>query len=191
MIYDCPPAKAIGAIGMREDTMADIILLVEDQMAGCLLESMVRKVNCQKNEFNYLDIRLLERSVSERHASISIKQMSSTHRLIASIRDIGSKNGIYLNEEELDYENHSCKANDIITIGKCYKLILLLVDAEQLGLSVAEDFVAVEDDSFQPHVSRNYSAMGNPYSASERKVETGTVDLSGDQFEEPGKTNFL
>ena len=48
------------------------------------------------------DIRLMERSVSERHASISIKQMSSTHRLIASIRDIGSKNGIYLNEEELD-----------------------------------------------------------------------------------------
>ena len=60
VIYDCPPAKAIGAIGMREDTMPDIILLVEDQMAGCLLESMVRKVNCQKNEFNYLDIRLLE-----------------------------------------------------------------------------------------------------------------------------------
>lgn len=137
------------------------------------------------------DIRLMERSVSERHASISIKQMSSTHRLIASIRDIGSKNGIYLNEEELDYENHSCKANDIITIGKCYKLILLLVDAEQIGLSVAEDFVAVEDDSFQPHVSKNYSTMGNPYSASERNVETGTVDLSGDQFEEPGKTNFL
>ena len=66
--------------------------------------------------------------------------MSSTHRLIASIRDIGSKNGMYLNEEELDYDNHSCKANDIITIGKCYKLIMLLVDAEQLGLSVAEDF---------------------------------------------------
>lgn len=29
----CPPAKAIGAIGMREDTMADIIVIVEDEMA--------------------------------------------------------------------------------------------------------------------------------------------------------------
>ena len=137
------------------------------------------------------DIRLMERSVSEHHASISIKQMSSTHRLIASIRDIGSKNGMYLNDEELDYDNHSCKANDIITIGKCYKLIMLLVDAEQLGLSVAENFVSVEDDMFQPNGLGNYSSMNNPYSANERKVETGTVDLSGDQFDGPGNTSFL
>jgi hypothetical protein len=137
------------------------------------------------------DIRLMERSVSEHHASISIKQMSSTHRLIASIRDIGSKNGMYLNDEELDYDNHSCKANDIITIGKCYKLIMLLVDAEQLGLSVAEDFVSVEDNSFQPNTFGKYSSMDNPYSANERKVESGTVDLSGDQFDGPGNTSFL
>lgn len=137
------------------------------------------------------DIRLMERSVSEHHASISIKQMKSTHRLIASIRDIGSKNGIYLNEEELDYDNHSCNANDIITIGKCYKLIMLLVDAEQIGLSVAEDFVAVEDDPYQSNGFGRFSAKDNPYSTNERKVETGTVDLSGDQFEGPGNTNFL
>ena len=57
------------------------------------------------------DIRLLEMSVSDLHASISIKQMKSTHKLIASIRDEGSKNGIYINDEELDYDNHSCKAD--------------------------------------------------------------------------------
>ncbi len=137
------------------------------------------------------DIRLMERSVSEHHASISIKQMSSTHRLIASIRDIGSKNGMYLNDEELDYDNHSCKANDIITIGKCYKLIMLLIDAEQLGLSIAEDFVSVEDDSFHSNSFGKYLSEDNPYSANERRVETGTVDLSGDQFDGPGNTSFL
>ena len=137
------------------------------------------------------DIRLMERSVSERHASISIKQMSSTHRLIASIRDIGSKNGIYLNDEELDYENHTCNANDIITIGRCYKLILLLVDAEQLGLSVAENFVAVDDESIETNPITSPVIKGNPYSSYDRKVEAGTVDLSGDQFDGPGHTNFL
>lgn len=127
------------------------------------------------------DICLQEMSVSEKHASISIKQMKSTHSIIASIRDIGSKNGIYLNDEELDYENHSCKSNDLILIGRCYKLLLLLIDAEQCGLSIAEDFVpansvTIEEDFYRPE---------------ERNIETGTVDLSGAKFDGPGNTNFL
>ena len=127
------------------------------------------------------DICLQEMSVSEKHASISIKQMKSTHSIIASIRDIGSKNGIYLNDEELDYENHSCKSNDLILIGRCYKLLLLLIDAEQCGLSIAEDFVpassvSIEEDFYRPE---------------ERNIETGTVDLSGAKFDGPGNTNFL
>ena len=133
------------------------------------------------------DIRLQEMSVSEHHASISIKQMKSSHKMIASIRDIGSKNGIYLNDEELDYENHSCKSNDLILIGHCYQLLLLLIDAEQYGLHISEDFVPADDQSFD-NMGHNFT---NPYSSSERKVETGTVDLSGVQFEDPGNTNFL
>ncbi len=133
------------------------------------------------------DICLKEMSVSDKHASISIKQMKSTHRLIASIRDIGSKNGIYLNDEELDYDNHSCKSNDLILIGHCYKLLLLLVDAEQSGLSIAEDFVPTDSYS-ESNFSQNYNAYKAPQ---DRHVETGTVDLSGAQFDAPGNTNFL
>lgn len=59
VIYDCPPAKAIGAIGMREDTMPDVVLLVEDAMAKALLHSMLKKYNEQEGN-NYLDIRILE-----------------------------------------------------------------------------------------------------------------------------------
>ena len=101
------------------------------------------------------DICLKEMSVSSKHATLSIKQMKSTHKLIASIRDTGSKTGMFLNDEELDYENHTCKANDIITVGSSYKLLLILIDAEEYGLSVAEGFVedkqSTEDDfGFQP-----------------------------------------
>ena len=138
------------------------------------------------------DIRLHEMTVSEHHASILIKQMKSTHRLIASIRDLGSSNGIYVNEEELDYENHSCKANDIIVIGRCYKLLLLLVDAEQVGLSIAEDFVPTNDNSIDNVAGQDFTHSNyNPYSSDERRVETGTVDLSGDQFCQPGRTTNL
>ena len=91
------------------------------------------------------DICLKEMSVSSKHATLSIKQMKSTHKLIASIRDTGSKTGMYLNDEELDYENHTCKANDIITVGANYKLLLILIDAEEYGLSVSEEFVEDKD----------------------------------------------
>lgn len=60
VIYQCPPAKAIGAIGMREDTMPDIIVLVEDKMAKSLFHALKQRYNELQNENSYLDIRILE-----------------------------------------------------------------------------------------------------------------------------------
>lgn len=60
IIYNCPPAKAIGAIGMREDTNPDIIVLVEDKMARSLFHALKQKYCVLQNESNYLDIRILE-----------------------------------------------------------------------------------------------------------------------------------
>lgn len=144
------------------------------------------------------DICLKEMSVSSKHATLSIKQMKSTHKLIASIRDTGSKTGMFLNDEELDYENHTCKANDIITVGSSYKLLLILIDAEEYGLSVAEGFVedkqSTEDDfGFQPQGGFGDATQSKfrPYSADNRNVDTGTVDLSGAGFEEPGGTEMM
>ncbi len=144
------------------------------------------------------DICLKEMSVSSKHATLSIKQMKSTHKLIASIRDTGSKTGMFLNDEELDYENHTCKANDIITVGSSYKLLLILIDAEEYGLSVAEGFVedkqSTEDDfGFQAQGGFGDATQSKfrPYSADNRNVDTGTVDLSGAGFEEPGGTEMM
>lgn len=60
IVYQCPPAKAIGAIGMREDTMPDIIVLVEDKMAKCLFYALKQRYNELQSENSYLDIRILE-----------------------------------------------------------------------------------------------------------------------------------
>lgn len=59
-MYHCPPAKAIGAIGMREDTMPDIVILVEDDMAKALFMELKRKYFSYYPEQAYLDIRVLE-----------------------------------------------------------------------------------------------------------------------------------
>lgn len=60
IIYNCPPAKAIGAIGMREDTNPDIIVLVEDSMAKSLFHALKQKYISLQSEASYLDIRILE-----------------------------------------------------------------------------------------------------------------------------------
>mgnify|MGYP002852210325 CR=1 FL=1 len=144
------------------------------------------------------DICLREMSVSEHHATLSIKQMKTTKKLIASIRDTGSKNGMYLNDEELDYDNHSCKTNDIVCVGFNYKLLLILIDAEQYGLSISEDFVAMEEnEDFEPTpmgfdtIDNATHNRNNPYSGENRNVDTGTVDLNGAQIGKPGGTKFM
>lgn len=60
VLYNCPPAKAIGAIGMREDTNPDIVILVEDSMARSLFHSLMQKYFLLQAEANHLDIRILE-----------------------------------------------------------------------------------------------------------------------------------
>ena len=59
VLYHCPPAKAIGAIGMREDTNPDIIVLVEDTMAKSLFHALMQKYILLQNEASFLDVRVI------------------------------------------------------------------------------------------------------------------------------------
>lgn len=119
------------------------------------------------------DIQLKEMSVSDHHASLAVRMMKSSGKLIASVCDKGSKNGMYLNDEELDFENHSCKNGDIITVGTSYQLVLLLINPNEYGLSVAENFVATDEDS-----ADYVPAPAEPVDPYERR-QNETVDLNG------------
>lgn len=132
------------------------------------------------------DIVLREMTVSEHHADILVKQLKkSGNKVIASIRDAGSKTGIVVNDEELGYDTFTCKTNDIITIGSCYRLLLLLIDTEQYGLTVADNFMAADDLDEDNYVEEEANEL---YDSSNRNVDTGTVDLNGGGFEGPGAT---
>ncbi|MCM1163662.1 MAG: FHA domain-containing protein [Muribaculaceae bacterium] len=142
------------------------------------------------------DVVLGELTVTDRHASLNIKQLKSTGKLLASIRDDGSKNGLYVNDEELDYDQHPVKNHDIITIGNNYKLLLILIDAKDMGLSIAEDFQPVAVEAPQPAFDQNFPGLPNPddtgslYSSSNR-VENGTVAMDGSSPVTSGRTRFL
>lgn len=136
------------------------------------------------------DICLKEHTVSDVHAELNVKQMKTSHKVLASIKDVGSKNGIFVNEEELDYSTHECFNNDLITIGLNYKLLLVLIDAEALGLSVSNDFIPVDEEEEDiPFTSQNGGF--NPYDHNSRPLNSGTVAMDGSQGTEPGGTRFM
>lgn len=60
VLLHCPPAKAIGAIGVREETMPDIVVLVEDRMANTLFKALMKKYLKLEEKNSYLDVRILE-----------------------------------------------------------------------------------------------------------------------------------
>lgn len=142
------------------------------------------------------EICLAEQTVSTKHASINIKQLKSTGKLLAAIRDEESKNGIYVNDEELDYDSHSLKNHDVITIGDNYKLLFILIDAEEMGLSVAENFQPADIDEPEeaeeavPFMGGGADDTGALYSSVNR-VQGGTVAMDGSMPESSGRTRFL
>lgn len=137
------------------------------------------------------DIVLAEYTVSGFHASLSVRKMKSNGKVIALIRDEGSKTGLLVNGIELGYEGHECFNGDIITIGCNYTLYLILINAEEIGLSVAENFedALKEDDdeqTFESPIDQTRSNF-NPYDHNNRS----TIAMDGNIGEEPGGTKFM
>lgn len=137
------------------------------------------------------DVMLAEYTVSGLHASLSARKMKNNGKVIALIRDEGSKTGILVNGEELGYEGHECFNGDIITIGCNYTLLLILINAEEVGLSVSEHFEDVldeENEEFDPISPVNMGkSTFNPYDHNNRR----TVAMDGHMDEEPGGTKFM
>lgn len=144
---------------------------------------------------NNMDICLKESSISDHHANIQIKKMRTNGgRLIATIVDAGSKNGIVVNDEELDYDRHPLKHMDIITIGLNYQLVCLLIDPIEIGLDVSKNFKSIsatekteekeapvvpENRTYHPdNVPPVQSPYGNPYGNPE-PIQDETINIQG------------
>lgn len=83
VIPQCPPAKAIGAIGMRDDSNSDIIVLVEDEMAKMLFSALQKKYCVSHQEATYLDIKVL--NIGEYHDVIKFQVQMSKYIFYKSV----------------------------------------------------------------------------------------------------------
>lgn len=90
------------------------------------------------------NICLNEATVSQDHALIVIRKMKNPERVIASISDTRSTNGTMINGVSLGFSSEECKNGDIITFGENYQCLFILIDANEVGLSVAESFIPTE-----------------------------------------------
>lgn len=133
-----------------------------------------------------VDIRLNEATISERHAQISVKRLKKTQQITAYVQDIGSKTGMFLNDEELDYTGQPCKNLDVLQIGEAYTLLLILIDTAAYGLAPAENFRPTEVESNEPQLP-DFSAQRNAYDLN------ATVSLDGQRpsIEAPGGTMIM
>lgn len=93
------------------------------------------------------DIYLKEGTVSSDHAVIVVRHMKNPEKTVASINDTRSTNGTMINGISLAFNAQECFNGDIITIGENYELVLILIDTKALGLKIAENFIAIEEQS--------------------------------------------
>lgn len=146
------------------------------------------------------DISLPEGTVSEEHAVIVVRMMKNPQKLDASISDERSSHGTLLNGESISSTRPlECKNGDIITVGECYQLYLILVDAKSLGLSVAENFIEIsseedvfeyEDNRFGQNRTRNTEDIpprftGGKSYHNETSTYGGTVGMDDNTTEGP------
>lgn len=136
------------------------------------------------------DICLPESTVSDRHAVMNVKRLKSTGAIVAQIQDTGSKNGIFVNDEELDFGIHECKNNDVLQIGDNYQLLLLLINTNEHGLKIAEDFIAVDEVPAPPQFGAPFGGGASPYNPGNR-ASNGTMAMDGNDQFSSGGTSIL
>lgn len=175
----------------RNDPVVGFLYSISRQGIGEYWPVYIGTNTIGRNDDN--DICLKEGTVSGHHAVLNVRVMKSTQKVIASIRDVGSKRGIFLNDDELGYEPASCKNDDILTIGDNYRLLLIIVDTTAHGLTVATEFNVVEEEESLAFPGMHGTNDGtNPYDHNYRPTDSGTVSInSGESDFESGHTRFV
>lgn len=75
-----------------------------------------------------------------------------------------------------------------------YRLLLILIDTQALGLTVSENFIPIEEEEdvdFPFAAPKGTGGSFNPYDHNNRPMNNGTVAMDGVQGTEPGGTKFM
>lgn len=127
------------------------------------------------------DVVLLEGTVSERHAVITIHQDDVSNEVFASLVDKESTHGVKLNGKNIRFDRVECHNMDVIKIGLNYELLFILIDSSSLNLKPAVGFIEVKkvaSKAVSKHIlSGTSSRIANP-STSERTVASDNSDYT-------------
>ena len=108
-----------------------------------------------------------EATVSEEHASITMRILETQGKTIASLKDTDSTNGTKINGADVDFDANAIKNGDIIRFGLNYECLLILIDTKEAGLKVAKDFLPIDESSMQDDSAPIFYERG--------KSATGTI----------------
>lgn len=130
-----------------------------------LLQYGANRIGSDENN----DIQLKESSVSSNHARLIIRRNQTSGDLMFTLMDIGSGNGIFVNDIDIAYDTHKCENGDVIQIGG-YKLLLLAFDKDKSGLGVNENFNGTEASNYPPIREKSTYASRDYYNPDDGKT---------------------
>ena len=108
------------------------------------------------------DVRLLENTVSSEHAIIYIKKDESVTGYNITITDYNSTYGTLVNNLDGRYETLQVNENDVLTIGKHYRLLVKMFNTDKAALQEEPEFEAMQNNAqvamAQPSSASNYSS---------------------------------
>lgn len=93
------------------------------------------------------DIFLPEETVSPNHAVMLVRVVDNVdgeHELKIYLTDYDSEYGTMIGDMTLEYEKLECHDHDVVSIGKGYKFLFCLFDAEKYKLFVSKDFKLIQ-----------------------------------------------
>lgn len=136
------------------------------------------------------EIVLHEQTVSGLHASIMVQKKRSGE-VVSVIRLEQGRTGVLVNDEEVDLRYGSeCKNGDVIQIGSAYTLAVVLINAEAMGLKVAENFITSESKVSVEEEVFPFPPKDGPKRP--RVERPGTIAMDGSTtIEAPGGTRFM
>ena len=99
------------------------------------------------------DISINDNRVSSNHAILNIRHSVNDGRLLVAISDQNSSNGTVVNGRDIEFTPAELNSGDVIKIGS-HELVILYVDRNAKGLSIAEDLQA----SKQPKTKSQFTS---------------------------------
>lgn len=128
------------------------------------------------------DICLSEATVSEEHASLTIRILENQEKTIASLKDTDSTNGTKINGEDVDFDANKCKNGDIIRFGSSYECLLILIDTKEMGLKIAENFIPADEEIVSEGEDAPQDNNEPIFYQEQTPMEQGTRGMDGGPF---------